>query len=124
MMAVGALTRLGNVVEGHVEHNCRNMEKTTVFFHEFDSLSKEHRRVIIGGDHAYHAIFRELISQGKKESVIRRNLYTNLAVLSILGSANWVYRWYRFGGSQTPSMVAGQLVDMAVRGPLLVSQCH
>jgi AcrR family transcriptional regulator len=109
-----ALMRLARAVEGHVEHNCRNMEKTTVFFHEFGSLSRGRRRAIIGDDHAYHSIFRELIVQGKKENLIRRDLNTDLAVLSILGSANWVYRWYRFGDSQTPRVVARQLAEMAV----------
>jgi hypothetical protein len=37
-------------------------------------------------------------------------------VLSILGSTNWVYRWFRPGGTFTPEQIGAEMAEMAIRG--------
>jgi hypothetical protein len=34
----------------------------------------------------------------------------------VLGSANWVYRWFRPGGEFSAEQIGAQLADMAIRG--------
>lgn len=109
------LQRLENVIIGHVEHTCRTLVATTVFLHELAALPEERRQEVLGSEHAYQSVFRDLIAEGQREGVVRAELDARLAALSILGSTNWVYRWYRPGGRYSPQQIGRQLADMNVR---------
>jgi AcrR family transcriptional regulator len=110
-----ALERLRRVIVGHVVHMCANLVATTVFLHELDALSEERRNVILGSGHTYQQVFRGLIADGKKEGVIRQDVDERLAALSILGSLNWIHRWYREGAAFTPLDIGTQFADLHVR---------
>ncbi|MEV5848552.1 TetR/AcrR family transcriptional regulator [Streptomyces sp. NPDC051985] len=110
------LQRLENVIAGHVEHTCRNLVATAVFLHELSALPTERRQEILGTEHAYQGVFRGLIDQAQGEGLARADLDPRLAALSVLGSTNWVYRWYRPGGEFTPEQIGAQLAELAIRG--------
>ncbi|OZF39571.1 TetR/AcrR family transcriptional regulator [Rhodococcus sp. 14-2483-1-2] len=110
------LTRLRNVIAGHVEHTCRNLVATAVFLHELDTLPPQRRREALGTDHAYQGVFRGLIEQAQAEGLVRSDVDPRLAALSILGSTNWVYRWYQPGGQMTPTEIGAGLADIAIGG--------
>jgi AcrR family transcriptional regulator len=112
----GPLERLENVIVGHVEHTCHNLVPTAVFLHELSSLPAERRREVLGSEHAYQAVFRDLIDEAQRAGLIRSDLDPRLAALSILGSTNWVYRWFRPGGTFTPEQIGAELAEMAIRG--------
>jgi AcrR family transcriptional regulator len=112
----GPLARLENVIRGHVEHTCRNLVPTAVFLHELAALPAERRREILGSEHAYQGVFRDLVEQGQAAGEVRADLDPRLAALSILGSTNWVYRWFRPDGSFTPDQIGAELAGVAVRG--------
>jgi AcrR family transcriptional regulator len=110
------LHRLENVIVGHVEHTCRNLVPTAVFLHELSALPPERRQEVLGSEHAYQGVFRDLIELAQKEGLARADLDPRLAALTVLGSTNWVYRWYRAGGEFTPEMIGAQMAEMAIRG--------
>lgn len=111
-----ALERLENVIVGHVEHTCRNLVPTAVFLHELSALPEARRREVLGSEHAYQAVFRGLIEQAQEAGLARADLDPRLAALSMLGSTNWVYRWYRPGGAFRPEQIAAELAEAAIRG--------
>ena len=111
-----ALERLRGVIIGHIDHECRNMTKTAVFLHELQALSPERQAEIIGDEHAYRRVFVALIEAGQQAGVIRAEVNSKLAALSILGSVNWVYRWFRQGGEFTAREIGEQFADLALRG--------
>ncbi|MBP2367804.1 TetR/AcrR family transcriptional regulator [Pseudonocardia parietis] len=110
------LQRLERVVAGHVEHTCRNLVAVAVFLHELSALPPERRQEVLGTEHAYQGVFRDLIEEAQREGLVRPDVEPRLAALSVLGSANWVYRWFRPGGAFTPEVIGAQLADMAVAG--------
>jgi TetR/AcrR family transcriptional regulator, cholesterol catabolism regulator len=112
----GPLERLENVIVGHVEHTCRNLVPTAVFLHELSALPPERRQEVLGSEHAYQGVFRDLIELAQKDGLVRAELDPRLATLSVLGSANWVYRWFRPGGEFSAEQIGAQLADMAIRG--------
>ncbi|OJY43952.1 MAG: hypothetical protein BGP03_06625 [Pseudonocardia sp. 73-21] len=112
----GPLERLESVIVGHVEHTCRNLVPTAVFLHELSSLPEERRREILGSEHAYQGVFRDLIEKAQAEGLVRADLEPRLAALSVLGSTNWVYRWFRPGGAFTPEQIGSELAEMSIRG--------
>ena len=111
-----ALDRLRSVIIGHIDHECRNMTKTAVFLHELQALSPERQAEIIGDEHAYRRVFVALIETGQQAGVFRAEVNSKLAALSILGSVNWVYRWFRPGGEFTARQLGEQFADLALRG--------
>ncbi len=110
------LERLEGVIVGHVEHTCRNLVPTAVFLHELAALPAERRKEVLGSEHAYQGVFRDLIEQAQRDGLVRADVEPRLAALSVLGQTNWVYRWFRPGGRFSPETIGAQLADMAVRG--------
>jgi TetR/AcrR family transcriptional regulator, cholesterol catabolism regulator len=110
------LQRLANVIVGHVEHTCRNLVPTAVFLHELAALPAQRRRAVLGSEHAYQGVFRELVRQGQAAGLVRADLDPRLTALSILGAANWVYRWFRPDGAFTPEQIGSEMAEMVIRG--------
>jgi AcrR family transcriptional regulator len=109
------LELLEKVIVGHVEHTCANLVPTAVFLHELAALPAARRMEILGSEHAYQGVFRDLVERGRQDGLVRPDVEPRLAALSILGSANWVYRWFRPDGPHTAEEIGAQLADMAVR---------
>jgi TetR/AcrR family transcriptional regulator, cholesterol catabolism regulator len=110
------LQRLRNVIEGHVERICHALVPTTVFLHELDALPPDRRIAVLGRDHAYLGVFRDLIVVAQKKGQVRADLDPRLAALSVLGLTNWVYRWYKPGGPLSPEKISAQIADIAIHG--------
>ncbi|GAA3976819.1 TetR/AcrR family transcriptional regulator [Thermobifida alba] len=110
------LERLHRVIRGHVEHTCHNLVPTAVFLHELSALPEDRRRQVLGDKHSYQGVFRSLIEEAKAAGEVREDVDPKLAALSILGSANWVYRWYRPDGEFSAQQIASHLAETAIRG--------
>ena len=57
------------------------------------------REQILGSGHAYQGVFRDLVAEAQREGLTRPDVDPRVAGLSILGSTNWVYRWFRPDGA-------------------------
>ena len=68
---------------------------------------------IIDDEHAYRRVFVDLLEAGQQAGLIRAGVNPKLASLSILGSVNWVYRWFRTGGEFTAHQIGEQFADLA-----------
>jgi AcrR family transcriptional regulator len=110
------LERLGSVIRGHIGHTCRNLVPTAVFLHELSALPEERRREVLGTEHSYQEVFRQLIEEAQRACQVRAELDPRLAALSAIGSANWVYRWFAPDGSLSPEEIGAQMAEMIVRG--------
>lgn len=110
------LTVLWRLIVGHILHLCEYLEETAVFLHERKSIPAEKRHVVLTDDYAYQSIFVETIREGQAAGLIRRDVDAKLAALSVLGSANWTYTWFRREGSITPDVIGEQFATMSVNG--------
>lgn len=110
-----AATRLRNAVEGHVVYLIENLASTTVYLHEYDRLSAQRRAEL--GERDYVKLVRDLIIEGQEEGAFRDDLDPHLAAMSVLGSTNWIYRWYQ-PGSRGPRDIGRELAVLVVQGML------
>jgi AcrR family transcriptional regulator len=108
------LTRLWRLIAAHIHHLCANQVDTAVFLHERKQIPPDRRRELLIDDYAYQAVFLDLIPEGQAAGQIRADIDPKLAALSILGSANWVYTWYRAGGDIGPEIIGRQFATMTV----------
>jgi AcrR family transcriptional regulator len=110
------LERLERVIVAHVEHTCRNLVPTAVFLHELASLPEDRRNEAVGKGHVYQGVFLGIIEEAQEAGLLRRDVDPLLATLSILGSANWVYRWFRPRGQFSAARIGAQFADFAIGG--------
>jgi hypothetical protein len=61
-------------------------------------------------------VFVDLIEAGQQAGLIRPEMNSKLAALSVLGSINWVYRWFKPGGEFSSHQIGEQFADQALRG--------
>jgi AcrR family transcriptional regulator len=111
-----ALARLRAFAVIHFTYNAENRVKTAVFFQDFRSLGPERRKTIVDERDVYDNFVRDLIREGQEEGLICPDIDAKLAAITILGMLNWIYHWYRPGGSQTASEIAEAYGDFVVAG--------
>lgn len=110
------LTRLRNLLIGHAIFICDNIDRAVVFLREMDALPPEQQARILGPDHAYQRVFRDLIIAGQSQGQIPEDVNPKLATLWILGALNWLHRWYRSDRPEGPESVATQFAEQLTRG--------
>ncbi len=111
-----ALERLRAFAVIHFTYNAENRIKIAVFFQDFRSLSPERRKTIVDERDLYDNFVRDLIREGQDEGIICPDIDAKLAAITVLGMLNWIYHWYRPGGSQTASEIAEAYGDFVVSG--------
>jgi AcrR family transcriptional regulator len=110
------LQKIRAFVTVHVTHNAENLVKMAVFFHDFRSLSPERREIIVAERDLYDQHLRALISEGQKDGSVCPDLDPKLTSIEILGMMNWIYHWYRPGGTLSVSALADSMADFVVAG--------
>ena len=111
-----ALQRLRAFAMIHFTFNAENRVKVAVFFQDFRSLTPERRQTIVEERDIYDNFVRDLIREGQDDGLICPEIDAKLAAISILGMLNWIYHWYRPGGSQTASEIAEAYADFVIAG--------
>lgn len=119
-----ALQRLRAFAMYHFTFNAENRVKVAVFFQDFRSLTPERRQTIVEERDIYDNFVRDLIREGQDEGLICPEIDAKLAAISILGMLNWIYHWYRPGGSQTASEIAEAYADFVVAGLACTPDTH
>jgi TetR/AcrR family transcriptional regulator, cholesterol catabolism regulator len=108
--------RLREIVRAHVLHLVDNLVGTTVLLHEFDQLPPE--RQVTVPIREYQEVLEAQVDAARADPRVRSDVDPHLSALAILGATNWVYRWYRPGGSRTPEQIADYFAATLVDGLL------
>jgi AcrR family transcriptional regulator len=85
---------------------------STVFWSDPKVRSRKER---VGWRDRYEQMLRDILEAGMEAGVIRR-MDVKLAGRFVLGSLNWMPRWYRPEGPLTAPEIAAQFCDMIVEG--------
>jgi TetR/AcrR family transcriptional regulator, cholesterol catabolism regulator len=110
-----AETRLRFMIEMHARIVTRGHGAVTILVDEARALTAAQNRAITKRKRAYldylRATLRELRSEGKL-----RDVNITVAAFGILGTVNWLSRWYQAEGSLDEQQLAAQIVDIALNG--------
>lgn len=110
----GPSERVSYLIREHVRVMTETLEGSPLAF-EVPALSPERREEIVAGRDRYERLLRELIVDGVAAGVFRP-VDAKVAVFAILGSINWIARWYSPGGRMTGAELGEQFADYLLGG--------
>jgi AcrR family transcriptional regulator len=106
--------RLTAIVRAHVGVVTDDLERASVFVHEWRSLTGERRAQIARRRDAYERRFRDVIADGVTTEAFAP-IDPAVASAFILTSLNGVIVWYRPDGRLQPSQLADAYADLCLR---------
>lgn len=114
----GPGSRLAALVRAHVSVVTDDVQRASVFVHEWRSLSGERRAAIARRRDAYERRFRSVLVDGIAGGSFAP-IDPVVASAFILTALNGLVSWYRPDGRVTPGELADQMADLALRAVLL-----
>jgi len=106
--------RLAFVIREHVRVMTETLEGSPLAF-EVTALSGERQKEIVAARDRYERALRRLIDAGIASGEFRP-VNSKVAVFAILGSINWIARWYRPEGSLHADELGAEFADQLVAG--------
>lgn len=64
----------------------------------------------------YERILNRIVDDGVAAGLFRSDLDSQVATLSVLGSCNWMTRWYRQGGRLSIDQIADSIIALSLAG--------
>jgi AcrR family transcriptional regulator len=85
---------------------------------QFDALDPKRRAAVVAARDTYERSVRDVIAEGVARKVFRP-VDPKLAAFAILGSMNWMARWYKAGGGASADEIGEAFADVYLAGLLL-----
>lgn len=106
--------RLAFVIREHVRVMTDTLEGSPLAF-EVTALSEDRQKEVVAARDRYERELRRLIESGIKGGEFRP-VNPKVAVFAILGSINWIARWYKPEGSLKADELGTEFADQLVAG--------
>ena len=107
--------RLRFMIGRHALIVTRGQGAVTILVDEARALTPAQNRAITKRKRAYLDFLRATLKALKSEGKLRAVDQT-VAAFGILGTINWLSRWYQPGGALSEDQIAAQIVDIALSG--------
>lgn len=108
-----ALEILGNTLKYYLRASLDDLSCCVVLTEQNALLPKDQEEVVASRDR-FESALRDLVEKGMKDgSIVPCN--SKLAVFALLGSVNWVPKWFSSNGQWQDYQVAEALVDVLCR---------
>jgi hypothetical protein len=107
--------QMERILAHHVVYVARNATYIGIFHEEEVELSPEQRSEVNAMRREYADRLISLYAAGVKAGCFRA-VKPKLAIFTLLGACNWVYRWYRRRGPLTPETIGALCVQMLAHG--------
>jgi AcrR family transcriptional regulator len=111
-----ALDALTGMVVDRVAYTCRNRELLRIFFEEEAELPDRQQARLISARHEYEATLLEVVAAGEAAGEFSLPTTPTIFVNTLLGAANWTYKWYRPQGPLSPEQLGAQIAAVLLAG--------
>ena len=115
-LETGASHRLETFLIGHIETAIEHLDASTVFLNEWRYLRDDLRDAVRAQRDEYESTVRSIVEDGIASGEFRRDADVEMTARLVLSAGNWVYAWYRPGGSLSPLEIGRRYAEMIVRG--------
>jgi AcrR family transcriptional regulator len=82
---------------------------------QFDALDPKRRAAVVAARDTYERSVRDVIADGIAKKVFR-HVDVKLVTFAILGTLNWMARWYRGGGGASADEIGEAFADLFLSG--------
>lgn len=106
---------LRQMIINHALNVMQRRAWTAIYFRDESELDPEQRKTILARKRKYDAMIEGVYKDGVKAGVFRE-MPTHIVVSGILGMCNWLYTWYRDGGTYAPQEIAECYASMLSDG--------
>jgi TetR/AcrR family transcriptional regulator, cholesterol catabolism regulator len=103
---------LAELIADRVAYTCRNRELLRVFFEEEAELPARQQSRLIAVRHEYEQTLLELVARGEGGGEFRLTTTPQIFVNTVLGAANWTYKWFQPLGPLTPEELGAQIATI------------
>jgi len=107
--------RLRILVSNHIEFFLRHPAEMKVLAHEEDALEDPYRREVAEIKRRYYELARGIFEELRKGRPVRR-VNPRVAVLSLFGMMNWVYKWHNPRVDPQADRLAGTMSAIFLEG--------
>ena len=114
-----ATRRLEAFLVGHIETATQHLDAATVFLNEWRYLNDDLRADVQAKRDTYEGFIRTIISGGIDAGEFRDDADVDMAARLVLSAGNWVYAWYRVGGSLSSTEIGRRYTELLVRGLII-----
>lgn len=111
-----AIAALRAVLVQRVAYTCANQALLTVFFHEEAGLPPDELERVLAERRAYDEAVLAIVERAVAEGSLTLTLPPRLYVNTVLGAANWVYKWFDSDGRLPPDEL-GEVIAEVLLGP-------
>ena len=109
-----ALDRLRHYFEAYVLWYLRNVERVSIYFNDWKSLTGARRTEVLQQRAVYEQFIADHIDEAKRDGTVSEAIETKYAVFFLLGAVNGVPVWYRRKGPDSPEHIAAAYADMVI----------
>ncbi len=111
-----ALDALAEMIADRVAYTCRNRELLRIFFEEEAELPGRQQARLISVRHEYEATLLEVVAAGEEAGEFTLPTTPTIFVNTLLGAANWTYKWYQPHGALSPELLGAQIAGLLLAG--------
>jgi AcrR family transcriptional regulator len=107
-----ALDALAELIADRVAYTCRNRELLRVFFEEEAELPARQQARLFSVRHEYEQTLLEMVARGEQDGEFMLTTTPQIFVNTVLGAANWTYKWFQPQGPLTPEELGAQIAKI------------
>ena len=111
-----ALDALAELIADRVAYTCRNRELLRIFFEEEVELPARQQSRLISVRHEYEQTLLEMVASGEAAGEFSLTTTPQIFVNTVLGAANWTYKWYQPQGPLSPEELGSQMAAVLLAG--------
>lgn len=114
-LPITAKEKLSLAIESHLEVSIGNLQTTTVLLRETYALGEKPHQVIQDLTDRYLELLTSILEEGRENGEFRSE-NSKVTALAILGSCNWMYRWYSPSGELSAKDLARTFSELFLHG--------
>jgi AcrR family transcriptional regulator len=107
---------LREILIERVVYTCENRRLLRVFFEEEAELPGPMMEEVRRQRREYEDVLVELVEQGARQGLFVLRETPRILVNTMLGAANWVYKWYNPSGKMSPKQLGASIADYLLAG--------
>ncbi|HXG22011.1 MAG TPA: TetR/AcrR family transcriptional regulator [Methylomirabilota bacterium] len=109
--------KLRRIIRHQVRYMAANIPLSRVFFSEIFNLPPELGQWVRRANRAFGEVIEKVVKEGMQKGELIP-VHPKRFTYALMGTCNWMHRWYRPGGEWTPDTVAEEFIRILESGYL------